>query len=60
MRWIMDMQLPWVCLGFAEKYNYILVNDTIENSVERLESVIVAEKCRIERKYGYIEEVFKN
>ena len=44
--------------NYTEKYNYILINDTVENAVKRLESIIVAEKCRIERKYEYIKEAF--
>ncbi len=47
-------------LRFTEKYNYILINDTIESAVNRLESIIVAEKCRIERKYDYIMNVYKD
>lgn len=46
-------------LKFVEKYNYILINDTVDKAVKRLESIVVAEKCRIERKYDYLQEVYK-
>lgn len=45
-------------LGYVHKYNYVLINDTVENAVKRLDAIINAEKCRIERKYDYIKEVF--
>ena len=43
---------------YIEKYNYILVNDTIDNAVRRLESITEAEKCRIERKYEFFKETY--
>ena len=36
------------------KYNYVVVNDKIEDTVDTIESIIKAEKCRVDR----IEEVF--
>ena len=36
------------------KYNYVVVNDSVENAVEKIESIIKAERCRVDR----IEEVF--
>ena len=36
------------------KYNYVVVNDNIDDAVEKVESIIIAEKCRIDR----IEEVY--
>lgn len=36
------------------KYNYVVVNDIVENAVEKVNSIINAEKCRVDR----IEEVF--
>lgn len=43
---------------FIEKYNYILNNDTVENAVERLHSIITAEKCLMARNYNYLKEEF--
>ena len=45
--------------NFTEKYNYILENDTVENAIKRLEAIIEAEKCRIERNIEYINKEFK-
>ncbi len=43
--------------SYIPKYNYVLLNDEIEKAVERLESIIDAEHCRIERNTKFIEEV---
>ena len=43
---------------FVEKYNYVLENDTVENAVERLHSIITAEKCMMTRNYNYLKEEF--
>ena len=36
------------------KYNYVVVNDELEDAIDKVESIIKAEKCRIDR----IEEVY--
>ena len=36
------------------KYNYVVVNDTIENATDKIEAILKAERCRVDR----IEEVF--
>lgn len=36
------------------KYNYVVVNDVLEEAIEKVSSIIKAEKCRVDR----IEEVF--
>ena len=38
------------------KYNYVVVNDKIEIATKKVEGIILAEKCRVDR----IEEVFLN
>ncbi len=38
------------------KYNYVVINDEIDNAVDKILSIIKAEKCRVDR----IEEVFLN
>ena len=43
---------------FIEKYNYVLVNDTVENAVSRLDAIVNAEKCVMSRNYKYIEKEF--
>ena len=36
------------------QYNYVVVNDDLEEAVNKVEAIIKAEKCRVDR----IEEVF--
>ena len=36
------------------KYNYVVVNDELEEAIDKVESIIKAEKCRVDR----IEEVY--
>lgn len=38
------------------KYNYVVVNDILENAVEKVSAILLSEKCRVDR----IEEVFLN
>ena len=38
----------------VSKYNYVIVNDDIEESLVKMNSIIECEKCRIDR----IEEVY--
>ena len=37
----------------VSKYNYVVVNDEVENAVKKIESILTAEMCRVDR----IEEV---
>lgn len=36
-------------LNYVSKYNYVVINDTVENAVQKLQSIILAEKCRVDR-----------
>ncbi|MGL4990400.1 MAG: guanylate kinase [Sarcina sp.] len=36
-------------INYVSKYNYAVVNDTVENAVEKIESILLAEKCRVDR-----------
>ena len=36
-------------LSFAEDYDYLIVNDTVRDSVERLSAIITAEHCRADK-----------
>lgn len=38
------------------KYNYVVVNDTIEKAADKINAIIMAERCRVDR----IEEVYLN
>ncbi len=35
-------------------YNYVVVNDEVENAVEKINAILISEKCRVDR----IEEVY--
>jgi len=34
-------------ISFASKYDYAVVNDMVEDAVKKIESIIIAEKCRV-------------
>jgi guanylate kinase len=36
-------------LNFISRYNYVIVNDTIEEAVRKMEAIITAEKCHVSR-----------
>lgn len=38
------------------KYNYVVVNDNLEDAITKVESIVQAEKCRVDR----IEEIYMN
>ena len=40
----------------VSKYNYVVVNDKLDEAVDKVESILRAEKCRVDR----IEEVYLN
>ena len=44
-------------LQFASKYDYIVVNDTVEQAVSDLRAILRAEKCRSERMKNRLNEV---
>lgn len=44
----------------ADKYDYIVVNDVLEEAVDELASIIQSERCRIDRKEYLIDEVLSD
>lgn len=36
-------------INYVSKYNYAVVNDTLEVAVSKVEGIIAAEKCRVDR-----------
>lgn len=36
-------------INFVSKYNYAVVNDTVEEAVRKIECIIAAERCRVDR-----------
>ncbi len=46
-------------LPYAQKYDYVVVNDDVEKAVCRIESIINAERCKVDKNKNLIEEVQK-
>ncbi|MGL5634874.1 MAG: guanylate kinase [Sarcina sp.] len=36
-------------INYVSKYNYAVVNDTVETAVSKIEAILLAEKCRVDR-----------
>jgi len=36
-------------LNYVSKYNYVVINDSVEEAVEKIRAIIIAEKCRVDR-----------
>lgn len=36
-------------INYVSKYSYAVVNDTVETAVSKIESIVVAERCRVDR-----------
>jgi guanylate kinase len=51
-------------LNFVTRYNYIVVNDVAEDAARRIDAILVAERCRVDRNRELnrklLEEVFPN
>lgn len=50
-------------INYVANYNYVIVNDQVEKAVEKLEAIILAEKCRVDRlkgNYIFLQEGFLN
>ena len=50
-------------INYASRYNYAVINDEVEDATHKLECIIVAEKCRIDRiskTYTYLQEGYLN
>ena len=37
-------------LGYVSEYDYVVINDEVPVAVDKLKSILVAEKCRVKRK----------
>ena len=36
-------------ISFVSKYDYAVVNDTVSNACEKIQSILIAERCRVDR-----------
>lgn len=43
-------------LKYIPNYDYVVVNELVEDSLQRIKSIILAEKCRIERNKEVVEK----
>lgn len=44
-------------LNFITRYNYLVINDKVEEAAKKIESIVIAEKCRVDRNknfYAYL------
>ena len=39
-------------ISFVSKYDYAVVNDTVDNACDKIQSIIIAERCRVDRMNG--------
>lgn len=46
--------------NYIEKYNYILINDTVEQAVGRFKAIMEAERCLVSRNRPFIESLLNN
>ena len=46
-------------LAMAHQYDYIIVNDKLEDAVRKTSSILEAERCTLSRNEGQIEPIFK-
>ena len=46
----------YVEINEVSKYNYVVINDEVENAVKKIEAILLSEKCRVDR----IEDVDLN
>lgn len=44
-------------LQFITRYNYMVINDRVEDAVMKIESIVTAEKCRVERNMSFYSEL---
>ena len=46
-------------IGFAKKFDYIIVNEDVDAAYEEIKSIIISEKCRTERNIQFVDELIK-
>jgi len=51
------METAKVELSFADKYDFVVMNDVVEKAVEQFNIIINAERCRVDKNINLIREV---
>lgn len=46
-------------LALAHQYDYIIVNDVLDQAVRKTSAILEAERCKLSRNEGQIETIFK-
>ena len=46
---IRRFQVAYQEINEIPKYNYVVVNDEVENAVQKIEAILLSEKCRVDR-----------
>lgn len=46
-------------IGQVVNYNYVVLNDEVENAVKKIQSIIIAEKCKVHRNKVLKEEYLR-
>ncbi len=46
-------------LALSHRYDYIVINDILEEAVEKVSSILVAESCKISRNKEQIKDIYK-
>ena len=47
-------------ISTGEKYQYVVVNDTVDAAVEKVKSIIAAERCKVNRNADIFEKLLSN
>ena len=48
-------------ISFVSKYDYAVVNDTVDNARDKIQSIVIAERCRVDRMNGdFLKEEISN
>jgi guanylate kinase len=48
-------------ISFVSKYDYAVINDTVDDACKKIESIIIAERCRVDRINGdFLKEEISN
>lgn len=45
-------------LSYAKAYDYVVVNDQLEQAVDRMQSIILAERCRVIRNAAVLKQIY--
>lgn len=46
-------------LKYISEYDYVIINDYVDEATSRMEAIVIAEKCRLERSFIDIESFIK-